>query len=177
MAFPTLTPTSQTSAIILPATGSKSDVSDACPIGVYTGSVDFLLGAEAQVSYTYKKLGGDILDIELTTGSVYSAYEEAVLEYSYIVNMHQSKNVLSEVLGMTTGTFDHRGSLKSGALSSSLSGTHVALKYPRVTLALNEKYSEGYSTHAGIGGATTIYSASFKAVASTIACSSMDDIV
>ncbi|HAI37329.1 MAG TPA: hypothetical protein DCM40_03910 [Maribacter sp.] len=164
MAIPTLTPASEVSAIVLPRTGSASTVASQTPIGVYDTSQDFLSGAADQVNYTYQKLGGDILDIELTTGSVYSAYEEAVLEYSYIVNMHQSKNVLSEVLGMTTGTFDHRGSLKSGALSSSLSGTHVALKYPRVTLALNEKYSEGYSTHAGIGGATTIYSASFKAV-------------
>jgi hypothetical protein len=41
----------------------------------------------------YKKLGGDVVDIELTNANVYAAYEEAVLEYSYIINMHQGKNV------------------------------------------------------------------------------------
>ena len=164
MAIPTLTPASQVSAVILPRTGSADDVSLQTPVGVYDTSTDFLSGAADQINYTYQKLGGDVLDIELTTGSVYAAYEEAVLEYSYIVNMHQSKNILSDILGMTTGTFDQSGELKSGALSSSLSGTHVALKYPKVTLALNQKYGDGYSTQVGLGGTTTIYSASFAAV-------------
>ena len=164
MAIPTLTPASEVSAIVLPATGSTSFVASKCPIGVYTASVDFLSGASDQVAYTYQKLGGDILDIELTTGSVYAAYEEAVLEYSYILNMHQSKNILSDVLGMTTGTFNHDGELKDGILSSSLSGTHISLKYPKITLAFNQRYTEGISTQAGIGGSTRIYSGSFTAV-------------
>jgi hypothetical protein len=164
MAIPTLTPVSQVSAVILPRTGSASDVSLQTPIGVYDASTDFLSGAADQINYTYQKLGGDVLDIELTTGSVYAAYEEAVLEYSYIVNMHQSKNILSDILGMTTGTFDHDGELKEGELSSSLSGTHIALKYPKVTFALNQKYGDAVSTQVGIGGLTTIYSGSFAPI-------------
>ena len=117
MAIPTLTPASQVSAVILPRTGSASDVSLQTPIGVYDASTDFLSGAADQINYTYQKLGGDVLDIELTTGSVYAAYEEAVLEYSYIVNMHQSKNILSDILGMTTGTFDHDGELNFYSVS------------------------------------------------------------
>mgnify|MGYP001157359824 FL=1 len=164
MAIPTLTPDSQVSAIVLPRSGSASDVSLQTPIGVYDAHTDFLSGAADQINYTYQKLGGDILDIELTTGSVYAAYEEAVLEYSYIVNMHQSKNILSDILGMTTGTFDHDGELKEGPLSSSLSGTHIALKYPKVTFALNQKYGDAVSTQVGIGGLTTIYSGSFAPI-------------
>jgi len=164
MAIPTLTPDSQVSAIVLPRSGSASDVSLQTPIGVYDTHTDFLSGAADQINYTYQKLGGDILDIELTTGSVYAAYEEAVLEYSYIVNMHQSKNILSDILGMTTGTFDHDGELKEGELSSSLSGTHIALKYPKVTFALNQKYGDAFSTQVGIGGVTTIYSGSFAPI-------------
>jgi hypothetical protein len=91
MAIPTLTPSSTKSAIVLPATGSTTKVAAACPIGFYTGSADFLAGAAAQVAFTYKKLGGDVLDIELTEQNVYANYEEAVLEYSYLVNIHQSK--------------------------------------------------------------------------------------
>ena len=122
MAYPTITPKSKTSATVLPATGTVAlttagcDPASACngahyPVGAYTGSVAFLSGAAAQVSYTYKKLGGDILDIELTTGNIYAAYEEAVLEYSYLVNLHQSKNVLSDLLGASTGSFDHQGKI------------------------------------------------------------------
>ena len=50
MAIPTLTPASSTvSAIVLPSTGSESSVAASCPIGVYTGSTDFLSGASDQV--------------------------------------------------------------------------------------------------------------------------------
>jgi len=157
MAIPTLTPASTTSAITLPSTGTPSLVSTSCPIGVYTGSSDFLSGASDQVAYTYQKLGGDILDIELTTGSVYAAYEEAVLEYSYIVNMHQSKNILSDVLGMTTGTFDHDGNALTG-------DTDVALKYPKTTFAHIQKLTDGFGGQAGIGANSIIYSASFAGV-------------
>ena len=120
-----LNPISTTSAVVLTSTGSADKVGAAVPFGIYTGSDDFLNGAALQVNYVYKKLGGDVIDIELTPANVYSAYEEAVLEYSYIVNLHQSKNVLSDYMGNATGAFDHLGNIKSGSLSSSLGGTHV----------------------------------------------------
>ena len=62
MAVPKLTPSSATSAVVLPATGSTTDVDAAVPFGVYN-DIGFRAGAAAQVAYTYKKLGGDILDI------------------------------------------------------------------------------------------------------------------
>ena len=85
-----LSPRSQTSAIVLPSTGSAGTVAAAVPFGTYTGSLAFLTGAALQVNYVYKKLGGDVVDIELTPANVYAAYEEAVLEYSYIINLHHS---------------------------------------------------------------------------------------
>ena len=104
MAKPTLTPKSQMSKSILTATGSQNDVAAAVPYGIYTGSLHFLQGAATQVAYTFKKLGGDVLDIELTADNVYSNYEEACLEYSYQVNIHQAKNVLLQYLGLPTGS-------------------------------------------------------------------------
>ena len=91
-----LSPSSTVSAVIFPVTGSPADVAATLPFGVYTSSAQFLSGASDQVAYTYKKLGGDVVDIELTVGNVYSAYEEAVLEYSNIINSHQAANVLSD---------------------------------------------------------------------------------
>ena len=161
MSVPTLSPKQQTSVIVLPVTGSTTAVSGAVPYGMYTGSADFLSGAAEQVTYTYRKLGGDVLDIELKEENVYAAYEEAVLEYSYLLNIHQAKNALSDVLGATTGTFNHRGELKSGPLSSSLSGTQVSLKFPKFEFAYARRVSEGMAFEAGFGGNTTIYSASF----------------
>ena len=113
MALPSLTPKSQSSKVILPPTGSADDVTSTnLPFGYYAKSGtlhdgNFVSGAVEQVAYTFRKLGGDVLDIELTTQNVYAAYEESVLEYSYLVNTHQAKNVLDSVLGATTASFDH----------------------------------------------------------------------
>ena len=152
-----LQPLSETSAIILSSTGSTDDVASAVPFGMYTGSAEFITGASRQVNYVFKKLGGDVVDIELTDENVYAAYEEAVLEYSYIVNMHQGKNVLSDALGKLTGTFDHKGEIVSGPASASL-------QYPRVTLSYANKIGDAASSMAGVGGTTRIYSASFTTV-------------
>ena len=148
-------PTSTTSTIVLTSTGSAALVAAAVPFGIYTGSLDFLSGAALQVAYIYKKLGGDIVDIELTPNNVYAAYEEAVLEYSYIINLHQGKNVLSDVLGNATGTFDHKGDKKTGPDS-------VNLKYPRFQMAYSKKVGQGLSSVAGVGGTVREYSASFS---------------
>jgi len=163
MAIPTLTPSSTTSAITLPSSGSTSNVAAACPYGMYTGSVAFISGASTQVAHTYKKLGGDVLDIELTEGNVYANYEESVLEYSYIVNIHQAKNSLSDYLGNTTGSFNHKGELTVGdPLSASLDGRTVALKLPRFEFEYSKNVTRGIGTEAVVGGTETVYSASFS---------------
>jgi hypothetical protein len=160
MSVPTLSPRQQTSIIVLPSTGSTALVTEALPYALYTDSDEFLSGAAQQVTYTYRKLGGDILDIELTAKNVYAAYEEAVLEYSYLVNIHQAKNSLSNVLGNTTSSFDYKGEMMAGALSSSLSGSHIALKYPKFDIGYARRVSENTAYRASIGGTTAIYSAS-----------------
>jgi hypothetical protein len=163
MSLPELTPTSQTSAIILPVTGTITKVADACPLGVYTGSNEFLSGALKQVKYTYKRLGGDVLDIELTEQNVYANFEEAVLEYSYILNKHQAKNILGSALGGTTGSFNHMGQITTG--SHGLSGSNPQLKYPKLNFEIAFQIGNKFATEAGIGGTQTFYSASITTVA------------
>ena len=157
MALPTLTPTSQTSAIILPSTGSEANVAAALPLGVYAGSTEFLSGAAAQVAFTYKRLGGDVLDIELTEDNVYASYEDAVLEYSYLINIHQSKNILGSALGGTTGSFDHKGEATAGP-------TNAQLKYPKLNFEIAFRIGDKFATEAGVGGTQPIYSASVTTV-------------
>ena len=164
MSQPTLTPKQQTSIIVLPETGTVGNVAAALPLGMYATQDDFLSGAADQVAYTYKKLGGDVLDIEITEDIVYANYEEAVLEYSYIVNTHQAKNVLSDLLGTTTGSFDADGTLKDGDLKTSLSGTGVQQRFPRFEFAYARRIADGVCVDAGVGGNVPIYSASFNTV-------------
>ena len=161
MAIPNLNPASTSNANILPVTGAAANVAATLPFAIYAGSTAFLSGAADQVAYTYKKLGGDVLDIELAEGNVYAAYEEAVLEYSYLVNLFQTKNSLSSYLGATTGSFDEDGQIVSG---SSLSGSDIALRYPKFDYGYVRRISEGLATEAGFGGTTPIYSASVDRV-------------
>ncbi len=153
MAIPTLTPASTKSAIVLPETGSTDNVASSLPLGVYSASTEFVSGAASQVAFTYKKLGGDVLDIELTEQNVYANYEEAVLEYSYLVNIHQSKNTLGSMLGAQTASFDHLGEVSSGP-------EDIALKYPKFSFESSFRIAEAYSTEAVVGGRQTIYSGS-----------------
>jgi len=156
MAFPSLTPTSTQSAITLPPTGTVADVADTLAIGFYKTVDTFLSGAQAQVAYTYKRLGGDVLDIELTAQNVYNHYEEAVLEYSYIVNLHQARNALGSALGGPTGTFDHTGDITAGI--------DVALKYPKFQFDYAFRVADKFSTESMVGGTQPLYSASFDSV-------------
>jgi len=153
-AQPTLTPSSTSSKVILPATGTHADVVTALPYGIYTSDA-FISGAVDQVAYTYRKLGGDVLDIEITAGNVYTSYEEAVLEYSYIINLHQAKNSLGDLLGNATASFDQDGEVTSGP-------TGASLKLPRFTFAASQKISDGIAVEAGTNGAVTQYLASFS---------------
>jgi hypothetical protein len=171
MAVPTLTPSSEISAIRLPATGSYTVAGSSAnyPYGLYTTEtkvdglsnelydVNFVTGAVEQVVFTFRKLGGDVLDIELTEKNVYAAYEEAVLEYSYIVNIHQAKNILHSALGAATGTFD-----QDGQRTDALSGTNVELKYPKFKFGYAKRIMDNTITEVGLGGSTPVYSASFE---------------
>ena len=170
MALPSLTPSSTSSKSILPSTGSTIATADGSgnasnyPIGLYTTGGDledanFMSGAADQVSYVFKKLGGDVLDIELTPANVYSAYEESVLEYSYQINLHQSKNIMSNVLGQSTASFDHEGQIIDGDAS----GSNVNLKYPKFKFTYSRRIGEGIAEEAGFGGHLTEHSASFQA--------------
>jgi hypothetical protein len=155
MSFPELTPTSTLSAITLPEQGSTADVISSLAIGYYTSN-SFVTGAVAQVAYTYKRLGGDVLDIEITAKNVYNNYEEAVLEYSYITNLHQARNALGSALGGPTGSFDHTGDL--------VEGEDIALKYPKFQFDYAFRNADKFSSEALVGGTEPVYSASFDSI-------------
>jgi len=165
MAIPTLTPASTANKSVLPSVGTSANVAATLPYGIYASSDDFLNGAVDQVAYVYKKLGGDVLDVELTEGNVYAAYEEAVLEYSYLVNIHQAKNSLGDSLGNTTASFDEDGQIKLG---ESLKDKNIELRYPRFTFSHTQRAADGMGTEAApvAGGDLTVYSASIAVTSS-----------
>jgi hypothetical protein len=164
MALPVITPASTTTVVRLSASATAAEVSATqLPFNIAEYKTDqyFLSGAAEQVAYVYKMLGGDVLDIELTNQNVYSAYQAACMEYSYLVNIHQAKNSLPSMLGATTGTFDHLGHLLSGPTGSS-----VALKFPRFQAQLPRNVAKGFGASVGVGGDVPVYSASINLTSS-----------
>ena len=168
MALPVLTPASLSNKSILPPTGSAANVTtSSLPFGIYVSpdhwtseQADmFRRGASEQVSFVYKKLGGDVLDIEIVDSQVYAAYEEACLEYSYLLNLHQTKNSLSRALGAKTGSFDDKGQLTGSEYSTS---EHLELKYPKFTLGYARRVGQGFSDVASLNGTEPTYSGSFN---------------
>jgi hypothetical protein len=164
MAVPTLTPASTTTTVRLSSSATAAEAAVASypfNIAEYRTDQYFLTGAAEQVAYVYKMLGGDVLDIELTNQNVYTAYQAACMEYSYLVNIHQAKNSLPSMLGATTGTFDSEGHLLSGP-----TGSNVALKFPRFQMQLPRNIAKGNISSAGLGGDVTVYSASINLTSS-----------
>ena len=154
MSYPKLTPISQVSAVVLPVTGTADNVASSLPFGMYSLDNDFILGATDQVAFTYKMLGGDVLDIELTEQNVYAAYEAAVLEYSYTINLHQAKNVLGDVLGNSTASFNHDGEVKEGE--------SIETSLPSFDIGYAKQIARKSSEEANVGGHLTHYSASIS---------------
>lgn len=167
MALPILTPASMISKVILPSTGSTVNInSSTLPFGVYVNSDYwspsqislYKSGSVEQVSFVYKKLGGDVLDIELVETQVHAAYEEACLEYSYLINLHQSKNALPYLLGQTTGSFDNHGQLTGSAYLPD----DISLRLPKFSIGYAKNISMFAATEAMVNSDQAIYSGSFK---------------
>lgn len=158
-AKPILTPVSNTSVSALSSSATPADAAAfSYPFGVYSSNDSFISGAAAQVAFVYQRLGGDILDIEIKNDMVFSSYEEATLEYSYLINLHQAKNSLPSLLGNSTASFDQLGEVTTAELAN----THVELKFPTFQIQMPRKVAKGISTNIGIGGDITIYTASFN---------------
>lgn len=166
MTYPTLVPASVVPHVILPKTGSLSNINSSVnplPYGVYADESEFLDGAVRQVNHVYRMLAGDVLNLEITEYDVYAAYEDAVLEYSAIINMHQAKNVLSSALGNKVGSFDENGNL-IGNEGEVQPGSHPELSFPRFDYANAKRIGDAASHEASVGGNETLYLGKFELV-------------
>jgi len=127
----------------LDLTAAFKDYSNPTPFSTYDTDPHFSGTADSMIKFVYNKLGGNILQVELTNKDVYTSLEESVLEYSSIVNSYNAKSVLADIIGSQTG---------------SLSGAEQ--KLPQLTLGLAQRKAQIYSTEALVGGNKTLYSAS-----------------
>ena len=111
------------------------------PFGFFDDDVEFQKEADSLVTYVKRKLGDDILSVELTKKQIWACFEEACLEYGSLVNEYQTRSQLSNLLGNSTGS-------------------NVELKYAHETLDFILRLAEPYAQDAGIGGSFNTLSGS-----------------
>ena len=113
------------------------------PFGFFDTDADFRSEADNIVTFVKRKLGDDVLSVELTSKQVWACFEEAFLEFGFLVNQYQAKSNLVNMLGTSTTTI-------AGAED----------KYPRQTLEFALRMSEPYIAAAGLGGSYNTVSGS-----------------
>lgn len=111
------------------------NTSSPTPFGIYDSETDFISDADNIVTFVKRKLGDDILSVELTKKQIWGNFEEATLEYSSILNQYQAKSQLVNFLGYATG---------------SMTGSEE--KFVRENLEFLGRFAEPYAMEAGIGG-------------------------
>ena len=105
------------------------------PFGAFDSDTDFQTDADSMVVFVKRKLGDDVLSVELTKKQIFACFEESFFQYGQIVNEYHARSTLSTFLGTATG---------------SMSGSEQ--KYPRDTLEFLVRQAEPYAFEAGIGG-------------------------
>jgi hypothetical protein len=115
------------------------------PFGFFDTDATFQTEADAMVTFVKRKLGDDILSVELTKKQIWACFEEACLEYSALVNQAQAKSQLVNLLGVNTGSL-----------------TGAEQKFPRENLEFMLRRAEPYAIEAGGGGSYTAVSGAIK---------------
>jgi hypothetical protein len=117
------------------------------PFGFFDTDSEFQIEADAMVTFVKRKLGDDVLSVELTKKQIWACFEEALCEYGSLINQYQIKSQLANLLGFPTG---------------SLEGFEQ--RYPRENLEFMLRRAEPYAMEAGLGGSYDSISGSISLV-------------
>ena len=118
------------------------------PFGFFDSDTIFQTEADALVMFVKRKLGDDILSVELTKKQIWATFEESFCEYGSIINQYQAKSQLGNLLGGSTG---------------SMSGSEQ--RFPRENFEFMLRRAEPYAMDAGLGGSYNTISGSIDMTA------------
>lgn len=113
------------------------------PFGFFDSDSTFQTEADALVTFVKRKLGDDVLSVELTKKQIWATFEESFCEYGSIINQHQAKSQLANLLGASTG---------------SMTGSEE--RFPRENFDFMLRRAEPYASDAGLGGSYNTLSGS-----------------
>ena len=104
------------------------------PFSFFDADTQFQREADGMVTFVKRKLGDDVLTVELSRKEIWACFEESVCEYSRLVNEMKITSELVNVLGLPTAS------------------TNLTNIYPRQTLEFLLRQAEPYATEAFLGG-------------------------
>ena len=102
--------------------------------GYFDSDQSFISDADGMATFVLRRLGADVLSVELSKKEIWACFEEATLEYGRLVNEMRAQSELVNVLGMPTGSTD-------------LTNTYL-----RPTMEYLFRLADPYATAAGVGG-------------------------
>lgn len=103
--------------------------------------------ADRMFYFVKRRLGDDIINVELTEQEIYSSFEYSILEFGRIINEYQGKSNLSDILGTATGT---------------LSGLENRYIIPNLSYEI--MLAEQYGEELGVGGYDKTYMGSIQLI-------------
>jgi hypothetical protein len=104
------------------------------PFGFFDSDSTFQSEADSMVLFVKRKLGDDVLSVELTKKEIWTCFEEACCEYSRLIHEMKITSDLTNVLGMSTGSMD------------------LTNRYAKRTVEYLLRMAEPYATEAYVGG-------------------------
>jgi hypothetical protein len=125
--------------------GTSTFATGQTPFGFYDSDTDFATDADKVSDFCARRLGYPLADVELQSGSFYTAFEEAVTTYGNELYAYKVRENLLSLEGFSTSS--------------------VANKKKIVPNQANiVSISEQYGTEAGVGGSVTYYTGSLNLI-------------
>jgi len=123
------------------------------PFGYFDSDVLYQIEADSMVTFVLRRLGEDVLGVELTRKMIWACFEEATREFNGLMVEYQAKSNLSSLLGSPTGSTDPT----TGQSSINLTNTYI-----QQNLSFLDDLAAPYAAMIGFGFAQESYSGSFK---------------
>ena len=126
--------------------GNPGVVSGSTPFGYYDNESLFQSDAPKVANYIVSELGYPTIDVEISSGSIYTCFEQSITTYSSLINSHRIKENLLDIQGAST--------------SSNL--THKPINS---NLGQTIRLADDYGSEAGVGGTIEYKSGSITTIA------------
>ena len=124
-----------------------------CSFGFFDSDASFQSDADKVITFVLRKLGEDILSVELSKKQIWTCFEEATMMFNSVLIEYQAKSNLGSLLGSPTGSIDST----TGKYTLNLINSYVS---PNINFLV--KQAEPYAAEVGYGQSAESFSGSIQ---------------